>query len=108
MTPRWMRLPGLPILVTALVLSSFGCAPKAAEEKAAAPAPAAQAEATPSVEKAREVARISLEIEKEPGRATVILESHGMTAESFEDLLYAIAEDAALTEAYEAARAGSR
>ena len=108
MTPRWMRLPGLPILVTALVLSSFGCAPKAAEEKAAAPAPAAQAEATPSVEKAREVARISLEIEKEPGRATVILESHGMTTESFENLLYAIAEDAASSEAYDAERAARR
>ena len=107
MTPRWMRSLSLPILAAGFVLCAFGCAPKAAEEEAAAPAATVQAEATPSVEKAREVARISLEIEKEPGRATMILESHGMTPESFENLLYAIAEDAASSEAYDAERAAT-
>ena len=110
MTPRWMRSLSLPVLATGIVLFAFGCAPKSAEEQAAAPArPAAAApgDATPSVGKAREAAGIALEIEREPGRTTVILESHGMTAEQFEDLLYAIAQDAALSEAYEAARTGT-
>jgi len=108
MTPRLIRSLALPVLAAGFLLLSSGCAPKAAEEKAAEPPATAQAEATPSVEKARELARISLEIEKEPGRATVILESHGMTTESFENLLYVIAEDAASSEAYEAERAARR
>ena len=108
MMPRWLRSLGLPVLATGIILCSFGCAPKAAEEKAAAPAVSAQSEATPSAEKAREVARISLEIESEPGRTTAILESHGITADQFENAMYDIAQDAALTEAYEAARAGSK
>lgn len=104
MTPRQIRSLVLPIFATGIVLFVLGCAPKAPEEKVATPVPTVQTDATPSVEKAREVARISLEIEKEPGRTTVILDSHGMTPGGFEDLLYAIAQDTALTEAYEAAR----
>lgn len=108
MTPRLIRSLVLPVLAAGFLLGSSGCAPKAAEETAAEPAATVEAEATPSVEKAREVARVSLEIEKEPGRATVILESHGMTPETFETLLYAVAADAAASEAYEAELTAAR
>ena len=40
-------------------------------------------------------------------RLPTILEAHGMTGESFQDLPYKIAQDPELTKAYEAARTGS-
>jgi uncharacterized coiled-coil DUF342 family protein len=42
--------------------------------------------------------------EREPKRLTEILETHGTTPEAFQELLYKIAQDPELTEAYEAAR----
>ena len=61
----------------------------------------------PSVEMACEAGQMVVVIEKEPKRLTEILEAHGMTGESFQDLLYKIAQDPELTKAYEAARTGS-
>lgn len=106
MTPRHRNPRTGSLLAAGLAVFALGCAPKAPEQTAAAPTPIASAhvEATPTVERAREVAAISLEIEREPGRATAILEARGMTEDQFESALVDIAADAALSEAYEAAR----
>jgi len=50
---------------------------------------------------------ITGEIESNPERAEEILEEHGMTEEAFDELMYRIAADPALREAYNAARGGS-
>ncbi len=106
MTSRRLDTSLRSALAAGLILFAFGCAPKAPEQTAAAPAPVAttQADSGPTVERAREVAAISVEIERAPGRTSAILEAHGMSADQFEDALVDIAADAELTEAYEAAR----
>ena len=106
MTPHRRSSWILPPIWVAILVFLAGCAPRQPEttaqtttttETAATPA----SEGSVSTDRVREVARISLEIEREPGRASAILETNGLTAEEFEDLLYSIAQDAALTELYE-------
>ena len=58
----------------------------------------------PSVEQAREAGAIARAIESEPNRMSEILSEHGMTAESLENLMFEIARDPKLSEAYEAAK----
>jgi hypothetical protein len=55
-------------------------------------------------EKAARAARIADAIAAEPDRADAILEENGLSREEFEALLYEIAEDEALSQAYQAAR----
>ena len=107
MNARWLRSRALPALVIGMVLFSFSCAQPPATEKSAPAVTTEQNAATPSLEKAREAAQIAEAIEKEPKGLTEILEAHGMTPEAFQELLYKIAQDPELTEAYEAARTGS-
>jgi len=109
MRTRWIRSLALPALAAGIVLFSFGCAQTPSTEKSATPVTtsAAKSDTTPSVDKAREAGTMVVAIEKEPKRLTEILEAHGMTGESFQDLLYKIAQDPELTKAYEAARTGS-
>jgi hypothetical protein len=104
MSTRWIRWSAAPIVAIGIVLVSFGCARTPTTEQSAASVGSAQSDAKPSVEKAREAAQMAVAIEKEPKRLTEILEAHGMTPETFQDLLYKIAQDPQLTEAYEAAR----
>jgi hypothetical protein len=107
MSTRWIRLMALPALVIGMVLFSFGCTRTSSTEKSATPVSTGQNDATPSVEKAREAGQMAVAIEHEPKRLTEILQAHGMTPEAFQELLYKIAQDPALAEAYEAARTGS-
>ena len=108
MTARRIRSWISPPIEVALLLLVVGCAPQAERTTTVETSPstetASTTEGTPSTERVREVARISLEIEREPGRASAILETNGMTTEEFEDVLYAIADNAALTELYESER----
>lgn len=106
MSTRLIRWIAIPALTIGMVLCSVGCAQITSKETPAVAATAGQNDAVPSVEKAREVAHMAVAMEKEPNRATEILEAHHMTRGAFENLLYHIAQDPALTEAYEAARTG--
>jgi hypothetical protein len=94
--------------LVAVALSAFvlGCAPKASNEKTATQVSAAPSDTSPTGQ-AREAGRIVVEIQKDPNRAGEILTAHGTTVDAFEELLYKIAQDSALTEAYEAARTGA-
>ena len=93
-------------LALGMLLVSLACAPASTTEESATPAATEQNASASSLEKAREAAQMAVEIEKEPGRLTEILEAHGMTSEEFQELLFEIAEDPELTRAYEAARSG--
>ena len=70
------------------------------------PAPATTVSGAPTVEQAREAGAIARAIENEPNRMSAILAEHGMTAESLENLMFEIAKDPKLTEAYEEAKGG--
>ena len=107
MSKRSIRSMALPALALGIVLFSFGCAKTPSTEESVTPMATGQNNATPSIENAREAAQMAVAIENEPARLTEILESHGMTREAYEELLYTIAQDADLTEAYEAARTDS-
>jgi len=54
--------------------------------------------------KSAKAAKIANEIAANPNDAEAVLERHGMTATQFEALMYEIAEDEELSEAYERAR----
>ena len=56
-------------------------------------------------EKAAKAARLAKELEANPDDADAILQRHGMTQQQFEDLMYEIAADETLSEAYARARA---
>jgi len=56
--------------------------------------------------KAVRAATIANEIAANPDNAEAILKEHGMTEAEFEALMFEIAEDEALSEAYEKARGG--
>ena len=108
MTPRRLRSWIMPPIEVGLLVFAVGCAPDASKTTVETPTTttetAAATDESPSTDRVRQVAKISLEIEREPGRASAILEANGMTAEEFEDVLYAIAQNAALTELYEGER----
>jgi F420-0:gamma-glutamyl ligase-like protein len=104
MNTRWIRSLALPALAIGIILFSFGCVRTSSTERSATPVATGRNDATPSLEMAREAARIAVAIEKEPKRMTEILEAHSKTPEAFQELLYKIAQDPELTEAYEAAR----
>lgn len=94
-------------LALALAVFASGCAKPASEDASMTADTTAQVAVTPAIEKAREAGTMALAIEQEPDRTAAILAEHGMTQAEFEDLLYTIAQDPALTEEYEAARGGS-
>ena len=98
---RWIAVPALMI---GMALCTTGCARVVPEDTSAAEATTAQGKATAGVEQAREAARMAVEMEREPARASEILEAHHMTPESYEDLLFEIARDPELSEAYDAVR----
>jgi hypothetical protein len=58
----------------------------------------------PTIEQARKAGTIARAIENQPNRMSEILAEHGMTADSLETLMFEIAKDPKLTEAYEDAK----
>jgi len=107
MSARWIRWMAFSALATGIALFPVGCAQPPASQDATPAVTAEQSPATPSLDTAREAAQIAVAIEKEPGRLAEILEAHSTTPEAFQELLYEIAQDPELSEAYEAARTGS-
>ena len=105
MSMRSIRWIAVPVLTMGIVLSSIGCAQVVPKDTSAAETAKAQDEATSAVEQAREAGRMAVAMEREPARASEILEAHHMTAASYEDLLFKIARDPDLSDAYDAARA---
>ena len=97
------------LVATALIGLSVGCGGRESgtaratlgQTEVQIPAHTAPADIAERVSKA---ARIANAIEEDPDRAEEILSDNGMTLDEFEDLMYAIAQDPALTSAYEAAR----
>lgn len=96
------------LLLAALLALPAACGPQGQEspppakaEAAAGPgdaaAPATEAEIPERVQKAAAIARA---IQTDPDSTDRILEDHGMTLEELEKLLYEIAADPVLSEAY--------
>ena len=96
------------LMLAALLVPVAACAPQGEESAppatpaaSAAPGgatdPATGAEVPESVKKAAAIARA---IQADPDSMDRILEDEGMTREDFEDLLYEIAADPVLSEAY--------
>ncbi len=111
---RSMQVSAWAALALGLTLVASGCAQKAGEdstvEKTSTTETVAATEtpaAATTLEGARQAGAIAAEIAKEPARSVEILKAHGMTTESYQAVLYDIAADAALTDAYEDARTSS-
>lgn len=95
----------LPFLGAAALLLLAGCGGR--DEKASDTAAAASAttSASPADDRARTAATVAKAIEANPAGADSILEANGYTRESFEELMYEIAADSALSATYAAAHA---
>jgi hypothetical protein len=81
-----------------------GCTSSSSNGDGSTESAATPATGAPTVEQAREAGTIARTIESEPGRVSEILAEHGMTAESLDNLIFEIAKDPKLTEAYEDAK----
>ena len=97
------------IMVAALVA---GCSQETAEQDTAQEvAEAVQEEAVELTAAQQEIVdkavTIAKALEEAPEAMAGVLASHSMSEEDFNELFYEIAADPVLTEAYEAARAGS-
>ena len=86
---------GLPLLFLLLLLA--GCAAGTQQGGAGAEA---TADETPEV--VRQAVAITQEIEADPDAADQILARHGLTVEQFEEMMYEISSDPALSRAYNA------
>lgn len=91
-----------PSSLAALLVLAVGCA---GGEKPAPPAQDSSAAAVPSgVDRATVAAAVANAIAATPEKADSILGAAGYTAESFQQLMYQIAADSAMSAAYAAAR----
>lgn len=96
-----MKRAGLLLLIGCCLIVAACAAPEPeppAQEEAVADAPAP----SDAVQKAVEIAKA---IEADPDAADQVLQSHGLTVEEFEQMMYEISADPALSKAYEAALA---
>ena len=96
-------LVGTVALLVAIVATGCSSSSSTGDSSTKSEVPPATGGA-PTVEQAREAGTIARAIESEPSRTSEILSEHGMTAESLEHLMFEIAKDPKLTEAYEAAK----
>ena len=108
MSTRLVHSTAIAALAIGMILLSIGCAQapstEGSAEGSASSVSAERNDAKPSLEKAREAAQIVVAMQKEPNRVKEILEAHGTNQVAFEELLFNIAQDPEMTEAYEAAR----
>jgi len=93
-----MKQIGLLLLVAALSLAA-GCSGSGSEPESSS---TGEAETDDQVTRAAEIMKA---IEADPDAADEILQSHDMTVEQFEQVMYEISADPALSKAYEAALA---
>ena len=96
---------GASALLIAIIAA--GCSGSSSNGHGSTESAATTADGTPTVEPAREAGPIARAIESEPNRMSEILAEHGMTADSLENLMFEIAKDPKLTEAYENAKGGA-
>lgn len=88
-------------IVLIALLAACGETPEPVAEVETPP----EAPAEPAVpEQVQKAVTVAAAIDKEPARVDAILQENGMTRAEFEALLYDIAEDPALAEAYATAR----
>ena len=87
-----------------LAIVAAGCSSSSSNGDGSTESAVSPATGAPTVEQAREAGTIARAIESDPGRASEILAKHGMTAESLDHLIFEIAKDPKLTEAYEDAK----
>ena len=97
-----MRRISLLFLI-AWVLVMVGCGGSSVQQ---APAPAqAPAAAEPATDLVTRALEISAAIEADPDSAEAILQSHDLTIEQFEEMLYEISADPELSKEFDAALA---
>ena len=87
-----------------LAIIAAGCSSSSSNGDGSTESAVMTATGAPTVEQAREAGTIARAIESDPGRASEILAKHGMTAESLDHMIFEIAKDPKLTEAYEDAK----
>jgi hypothetical protein len=90
-----MKSLAVVALIGGIVLPAIGCAGTEQQKPASS---AVQTKQNP--ERVRLAADIAREIKNTPGEGAAILEKHGMTREDFEQLLYEIAADPELSQAF--------
>ena len=90
-----------PSVMTALLLATVACA--SGEKKSDTTAAAATA-AGPADNRARTAASVANAIEANPAKADSILKSAGYTRDSFQQAMYEIAADSAMSADYAAAK----
>lgn len=101
----WSRTAAFMVVTLALAALAAGCGGAPAGDGGAEPAASdVSGSAEPAAGSVEMAAAIAKEIEASPDRAAEILESHGMTPEAWQALMYEIAEDPAKAEAYAAAK----
>jgi hypothetical protein len=87
-----------------IAIATAGCSSSSSSGDGSAESAPPTATAAPTVEQAREAGAIARAIEIEPNRMSEILAGHHMTAESLDSLMFEIAKDPKLSEAYEDAK----
>jgi hypothetical protein len=87
-----------------LAIVAIGCSSSSSTGDGTTESAAPPASGAPTVEQAREAGTVARAIQDEPNRMSAILAEHGMTAESFENMIFEIAKDPKLTDAYEDAK----
>lgn len=98
---------GLVLLVAILAAGCAGTQSNGDGTGEQAATGAAAATGTPTIEQARSAGAVARAIDADPSRTAEILAEHGLTAESLESLIFEIAKDPRLSEAYEEARSAS-
>lgn len=90
-----------PSVMTALLLATVACA---SGEKKSDTTAAAATLATPADNRARTAASVANAIEANPAKADSILKAAGYTRDSFQQAMYEIAGDSAMSADYAAAK----
>ncbi len=92
-------------VICGVILAAAACAgqdtaQRSGQGEAARAEMAGRGHDAPAANKGEKAARIASEIQADPDNAAMILDRHGMTQEAFEQLLYEVAADPVLSEAY--------
>lgn len=87
-----------------IAIAAAGCSGSSSTGDGSTESAATTATGTPTIEQAREAGTIARAIESEPNRMSEILAEHNMTSESLDSLMFEIAKDPKLSEAYEDAK----
>lgn len=87
-----------------IAIAAAGCSSSSSSGDGSTESAATTPTGAPTVEQAIEAGTIARAIESEPNRMSEILAEHNMTAESLDSLMFEIAKNPKLSEAYENAK----